>query len=95
MPVRLHRSNSLRIAWEQQTARLHVTLAGTWVYSFSQRALTHLKHLLAGVSKEKAQALLQQEPGIAQVSIQVQRLDFKDLLPGNPAHIHLVFITLL
>jgi len=81
--------------YDQQTARLHVTLTGTWVYSFSQRALTRLKHLLAGVSKEKAQALLQQEPGIAQVSIQVQRLDFKDLLPGNPAHIHLIFITLL
>ncbi len=81
--------------YEQQTAHLHVTLSGTWVYSFSQRALTHLRHILAGVSKEKAQALLQQEPGIAQVSIQVHRLDFKDLLPGNPANIHLVFITLL
>jgi len=81
--------------YDQQTAHLHVTLAGTWVYSFSQRALTHLKHLLAGVSKEKAQALLQQEPGIAQASIQLQRLDCEDLLPDNPAHIRLVFITLL
>lgn len=81
--------------YSQQRAKLTVSLSGTWVYRFTQSQLTRFKRMIAGVSKAKAQASLLSEPGIAQVSIQVHRLDFKDLLPPNPENIHLVFITLL
>lgn len=78
----------------QKTARLQVALSGIWAYSFSQQELYHLKTLIKGVSKQRAQALLQSHPGIQEVTVTLKRLDFKDQLPTSPGNIHIIFIVL-
>jgi hypothetical protein len=79
--------------YTRQTARLNVTLSGLWVYRFSSQELTRLTHLIAGETAENARQQLEIENGIQQVSIQVSRLDFKDMLPSDPAHIHVVLFV--
>jgi hypothetical protein len=78
--------------YTKQSAQLKVSLSGVWLYNFSQRELTHIKHMIAGMSKEKAQALLQQEPGVQQVTISLSRLDLRDQLPTDTSHIHILLI---
>ncbi len=79
--------------YTKQSAQLKVSLSGTWVYAFSARELTHIKHKIAGMSKEKAQSLLEKEPGVQQVTISLSRLDLKDQLPTDPTHIHILLIV--
>jgi len=76
--------------YTKTTAQLRVSVTGVWVYHFSQGKLTHLTGLIAGETQENAEQQLEKESGIQQVSIRVSRLDFKDMLPTDPAHIHLV-----
>ncbi len=71
-----------------QTTLLHVSLAGVWVYHFSSEQLTHFKTVLAGKSLQDAQRILNQQEGIQNVSIHLQRFDFKDTLPTNPQRIN-------
>jgi hypothetical protein len=81
--------------YQQHTATLKVSLSGVWVYHFSTEQLTHFKTLIAGKSKAKAEALLINEPGIQQVSIHLQRFDFKDQLPTNTQRINVQFFYLI
>jgi len=81
--------------YEKQTAAVHVSLSGIWVYRFTQAQLTQLIRHLAGKSQKQAQATLEQVNGIASVSIHVQRFDFKDVLPTNPQRITVQFFYLV
>ena len=69
------------------TARLNVSLAGLWVYHFTQEQLTQLAHQIAGESQEQARATLERGDGVASGSVHLQRFDFKDQLPTDPQHI--------
>jgi len=73
--------------YASHTATLKVSLSGVWLYHFTQAQLTQLTHLIAGESQAKAHATLARGDGIASVSIHIQRLDFKDILPTNPRRI--------
>ncbi len=81
--------------YEHTTAKLTVMLSGIWVYRFSQNELTHIKHLLAGVSKEQSQTILNNQPGVQGVSVSLHRLDFKDQLPTDPTRITIQFVYLV
>jgi hypothetical protein len=81
--------------YASHTARLHVSLSGVWVYHFSTEQLTHLKALIAGKNRARAYALLTTVAGIQQVSIHLQRFDFKDLLPTDPQRINVQFFYLV
>jgi len=72
---------------------LNVLLSGIWLYNFSQKELTNLKREIAGMSKEKAEAFLQREPGVQQVTVSLSRLDLTDQLPTDPSHIHILLIV--
>ncbi len=79
----------------EHTATLHVTLSGIWVYRFTQAQLTQLTRSIAGESQEQAKATLKRVAGVAQVSIHLQRYDFKDTLPTNTAHISIQFFYIV
>jgi hypothetical protein len=81
--------------YADQTALLNVSLSGAWVYHFTQAQLVQFAHHIAGESQQQAQATLAKGDGIASVSIHVQRLDFKDLLPTDPQHINLLIVFLV
>jgi hypothetical protein len=78
-----------------RSAHISASITGTWVYTFSSPEVTRLKHIIAGKSQQQAKATLERVNGIASVSIHVQRLDFKDLLPTDPQHISLQFFSIL
>jgi hypothetical protein len=76
--------------YTKTAAQLRVSLTGVWVYHFSPGELTYLTGLIAGETQENAEQQLEKENGIRRVSLQISRLDFKDMLPTDPAHIHLM-----
>jgi hypothetical protein len=80
--------------YTKTAAQLQVSLTGVWVYHFSPGKLTHLTRLIAGETLENATHQLEQEPGIEQVSIHLSRLDFRNELPTDPTHIHMVFFVI-
>jgi len=45
------------------------------------------------MSKEKAQAFLQREGGVQQVTVSLSRLDLTDQLPTDTSHIHILLIV--
>jgi hypothetical protein len=75
--------------YTKTTAQLHISETGVWVYHFSQGELSHMTRLIAGETQENATHQLESQPGIQHVSIHVSRLDLKNQLPTDPAHIHL------
>jgi hypothetical protein len=77
------------------TATLQVSLAGVWVYRFTQAQVQHVTQEIAGESQRQARATLERVDGVAQVSIHLQRLDFKDLLPTNPQRISVQFFYIV
>lgn len=81
--------------YEKHTATLHVSLSGVWVYRFTQARLTQLTRSITGESQEKAKATLKRVAGVTQVSIHLQRFDFKDVFPTNTAHIHIQFFYIV
>ena len=81
--------------YQSRSAALRVTLQGIWVYHFTQAQLTQLTRSIAGKNQQEAQATLERVDGIAQVSIHLQRLDFRDLLPTNPQRISIQFFSLV
>jgi hypothetical protein len=82
-----------RSTYDQRKAQLRVTLSGIWVYHFSQEELASLSHLVAGLPRQKALAQLERQAGVAQVTLTLSRFDFKDVLPADPAHIHIVYLV--
>ena len=81
--------------YADQTALLNVSLSGAWVYHFTQAQLAQFTHHIAGDSQQQAKVTLAKGDGVASVSIHVQRLDFKDLLPTDPQHIKLLIVFLV
>ena len=81
--------------YQQQTATLNVSLSGVWVYRFTQAQVQHVTQEIAGESQQQARAILEKVDGVTQVSIHLQRLDFKDLLPTNPQRISVQFFYLV
>ncbi len=81
--------------YTNQTARLTVSLSGTWIYRFTQAHITQLTRHLAGESQQQAQATLAKGEGIAQASIHLQRFDGKDSLPIDPQRISVQFLYLV
>ncbi len=81
--------------YQSKSAALRVTLQGIWVYHFTQAQLTQLTRSIAGKNQQEAQATLERVGGIAQVSIHLQRIDFRDLLPTNPQRISIQFFSLV
>ena len=59
---------------------------------FHPGAITSLD---AGTSQERAKATLENVDGVAQVSIHLHRLDFKNLLPTNPQRISVQFFYIV
>jgi VCBS repeat-containing protein len=75
------------------TLTLLVTGQGAWVYQVRTTEQAHLTGLIAGLSRQAAvQVLQQQEPGhLAAVHIQVTGLwTDGSRLPADPARIHLL-----
>ena len=75
------------------TLTLLVTGQGAWVYQVRPTEQARLTKLIAGLSRQQAmQVLQQQEPGhLAALHIQVTGLWTDDTtLPTDPAHIHLL-----
>jgi len=58
------------------------TCTGTWIYTLSHTAQEHLKHLIAGKSKDQAVSILSHVPGIESASI--DSVDDNQRLPKNP-----------
>lgn len=81
--------------YAHQTALLHVSLSGVWIYHFTKAQLTQLTRQIAGKSQQQAKAALEKVDGVIMVTIHVHRLDFKDLLPTNPQHISVQFFYLV
>jgi hypothetical protein len=81
--------------YTNHTATLKVSVSGVWVYRFTQAQEAALTRHIAGESQESAKATLENVDGVAQVSIHVQRLDFKDLLPTNPQRITIQFFYIV
>lgn len=81
--------------YQSKSVALQVTLQGIWMYHFTQAQLTRLTRSIAGKSQQEAQATLERVGGIAKVSIHLQRLDFRDLLPTNPQRISIQFFSLV
>jgi VCBS repeat-containing protein len=81
--------------YQQRMATLNVSLSGVWVYHFTQVQVQHLTQEIAGESQQQASAALEKVDGVAQVSIHIQRLDFKDLLPTNPQRITVQFFYIV
>lgn len=81
--------------YANHTATLKVSLSGVWVYRFTKTQLAQLTHHIAGESQEQAKATLERGDGVAQVSIHVQRLDFRSNLPTNPQHISVQFFYIV
>jgi len=71
---------------------LLVTGQGVWVYQVRPTEQAHLTKLIAGLSRQAAMHVLQQEAGhLAAVHIQVTGLWARDTtLPTDPARIHLL-----
>jgi VCBS repeat-containing protein len=75
------------------TLTLLVTGQGAWVYQVSMTEQARLTRLIAGLSRQQAmQVLQQQEPGhLAALHIQVSGLwTDGSRLPADPARIHLL-----
>lgn len=81
--------------YANHSAMLNVSLSGVWVYRFTKEQLAVLTHQIVGKSQAKAKAILEQGAGVAQVSIHLERLDFKDELPANPQRISVQFFYLV
>jgi hypothetical protein len=81
--------------YEKHTATLHVSLSGVWVYRFTQAQLAQLTQSIAGESKEQATAILKKVAGVMQVSIHLQRFDFRDSLPTNTTRISIQFFYIV
>jgi hypothetical protein len=92
-PVFSMKSSPPGVIYAPHAAFLKVSLSGTWVYRFTRSELVRLKALIAGKSRAEAETLLAKAQGVRAASIRVQRLDFKDLLPADPAHIHLLVLV--
>src|SRR5262249_39775140 len=56
---------------DQNVVTITTTAEGVWVYQFSQGQQQDLAKLVAGQSKQAAISLLQQQPGVFQVTIQL------------------------
>ena len=65
---------------------------GTWIYALSERVQQHVKHLIAGKTKEEALQLLFSLPGIESASIQWHGFSDEARIPKDTAHIHLLLI---
>jgi hypothetical protein len=63
---------------------------GTWVYAISQQAQQHIKHLIAGKSKQVALKLLLSLPGVERALIEGED---NSKLPKNITSIHLHIIV--
>jgi hypothetical protein len=63
---------------------------GTWVYAIAQQAQQHIKHLIAGKSKQVALKVLLSMPGIERVSIEGND---NPKLPKNITSIHFQIIV--
>jgi hypothetical protein len=74
-------------------AQLQVSLMGVWVYHFSVGELTRMIRLIAGATPEHATRQLESQPGIEHVSIHLSRLDLRNQLPTDPAHIHFAILV--
>lgn len=55
----------------QGTVTITTTAEGIWVYQLSQEQQQNLARLVAGKNKQAAMSLLQQQPGVSQVDIQL------------------------
>jgi hypothetical protein len=76
--------------YEKRGTQLRVTLSGIWMYHFSLGQLVSLSHLVAGATPEQAHARLDRQAGVSQITLNLRRFDFKDLLPSDPTHIQIV-----
>jgi hypothetical protein len=81
--------------YHNQTATLTVSVAGVWVYHFTEVTVQQLLHHIAGENQHEAQATIERLDGVAQVSIHLHRFDFTDQLPTNPQHIAIQFLYLV
>jgi len=81
--------------YHTQTATLSVSVAGVWIYHFTEVTVQQLLRHIAGESQEQAQATIERAEGVAQVSIHLHRLDFKDLLPTSPQQITVQFFYII
>jgi hypothetical protein len=84
-----------KAATDGRSARLTVSITGSWVYSFSSTELTHFKKIIAGQPQQRATELLQGEKGVAQVTVSLLRLDFRTVLPTDPGKITIHFFYLV
>jgi len=74
------------------TLELIVTAEGVWVYQFSDTQKAMLAKLIAGKSKQAAQALLAQQMGVENADIRLTGGDGKTL-PTDPAQITINVLT--
>ena len=70
------------------TIDLVIKTQGVWAYQFTAAAKTHLAQLIAGKSKDQAQAALLQQAGVAQASISIANNG--TTLPTDPTQIDIV-----
>ena len=71
------------------TLLLQVKAEGIWVFQFSDAQKRALANMLAGKSKQDAQALLVKQPGVAKADIVVSGGD-GNTLPADPSQISIV-----
>jgi hypothetical protein len=65
---------------------------GTWIYALAERVQQHMKHLIAGKTKEEALKLLFSLPGIESASIQWHGFSDEARIPKDIARIHPLLI---
>ena len=92
-----HLIGSIQVTVKQATVStqpplvaLSLTCGGTWVYTLSQEEQQHIKHLIAGRTKQDALQLLLSQPGIAHVAI--AGVPDNQPLPQDLAHIRLLLV---
>src|SRR5262249_34414113 len=73
----------------QGVVTITTTAEGVWVYQFSQGQQQDLAKLVAGKSKQAAISLLQQQPGVFQVAVQLAG-GTGQVLSGNLGQIRVV-----
>jgi hypothetical protein len=73
-------------------SELHLTIAGTWAYQFTERTCEQIKALLAGKSKAQAITTVLQVPGVESASVSIENAT---TLPTDIQHIQVAVIQIL
>ena len=93
-----HLIGSIQVTVKQATVSTHPPLVvlsfmcgGTWVYTLSPQEQQHIKHLIAGRTKQQALQLLLSQSGIDKATI--TGIGENEQVPEDVTHIHLLIMA--